>query len=107
MAPLRSVQPALASAEPLTAFVVGVVVLQQGVRGGPLGYAVLVAGLALITVGIVVGLGEPRVVTEPVGVQGVSTRNLHQEPHHEPDVTASARAQDAELLRAGVRQNGA
>jgi hypothetical protein len=59
VAPLRSVQPALASAEPLTAFVVGVAVLQQGVRGGGIGYVVLVLGLAAITAGIALGVGHP------------------------------------------------
>lgn len=56
VAPLRSVQPALAAAEPVTAFVLGVGVLGEGVIGGPGGYASLVAGFVAITVGIVAGL---------------------------------------------------
>lgn len=57
VATLRQVQPALASAEPVTAFLLGVVVLGEGVRWGTLGYLVAVAGLAALTVGILVGLG--------------------------------------------------
>jgi drug/metabolite transporter (DMT)-like permease len=66
VAPLRSVQPALAAAEPLTAFLLGVTVLHEGVRGGPTGYVALVAGLAAITVGLFVGLGAGRVGNRPV-----------------------------------------
>jgi hypothetical protein len=58
VAPLRSVQPALASAEPLTAFAIGVLVLHEGVRGGTAGFAVLVGGFVSITAGIVLGLGR-------------------------------------------------
>jgi hypothetical protein len=60
VAPLRAVQPVLAAAEPVTAFLVGVTVLHEDVSGGAAGYAVLVAGLAAITGGIFTGLGGAR-----------------------------------------------
>jgi len=60
VAPLRSVQPALAAAEPVTAFVLGVTVLHEGVRGGSGGYPILVAGLVAITAGIFAGLRPHR-----------------------------------------------
>ena len=56
VAPLRSVQPALVAAEPVTAFLIGVTVLHEGVRGGALGYLAMVVGLVAITAGIFVGL---------------------------------------------------
>lgn len=55
VAPLREVQPALASAEPVTAFVLGVVVLGEGVRWGAAGYGLAVLGLLVLTAGIVLG----------------------------------------------------
>ncbi|HET9655627.1 MAG TPA: DMT family transporter [Kineosporiaceae bacterium] len=58
VAPLRVVQPALASAEPLTAFGIGVLVLHEPVRGGVAGFTVLACGFAAITAGILLGLGE-------------------------------------------------
>jgi hypothetical protein len=58
VAPLRMVQPALASAEPLTAFGIGVLVLHEPVRGGVTGFAFLVSGFVAITAGILLGLGE-------------------------------------------------
>jgi drug/metabolite transporter (DMT)-like permease len=61
VAPLRSVQPALAAAEPLTAFLISVIVLHESVRGGPLGHLIVVGSLVAITTGIVVGLGTRRV----------------------------------------------
>jgi drug/metabolite transporter (DMT)-like permease len=60
VAPLRSVQPALAAAEPVTAFLLGVTVLHEGVRGGVLGFPILVAGLMAITAGIFAGLRPER-----------------------------------------------
>jgi len=56
VAPLRSVQPALVAAEPVTAFLIGVTVLHEGVRGGALGYLAMLGGLVAITAGIFVGL---------------------------------------------------
>ena len=75
VAPLRAVQPALAAAEPVTAFAVGVTVLHEGVQGGMLGFVVLVLGLVAITTGIFVGLlpastavaAVPVVPVVPVG----------------------------------------
>lgn len=58
VAPLRVVQPALASAEPLTAFGIGVLVLHEPVRGGVVGFIGLVVGFVAITAGILLGLGE-------------------------------------------------
>lgn len=69
VAPLRTVQPALAAAEPVTAFLVSALVLHEGVRAGALGYAVLVGGLVAITIGIVVGLGGPRSAQPEDGLQ--------------------------------------
>jgi hypothetical protein len=61
VAPLRAVQPALAAAEPVTAFLVGVALLHEGVPGGALGCLVMVAGLTAITTGIFVGLRPARI----------------------------------------------
>jgi drug/metabolite transporter (DMT)-like permease len=61
VAPLRSVQPALAAAEPVTAFLISVTLLHDGVRAGTLGHLIVVGGLAAITSGIVVGLRSRRV----------------------------------------------
>lgn len=81
VAPLSVVQPALAAAEPVTAFLVGVLVLHEGVRGGAGGYLVLVGGLAAIISGIFLGLlperpaavavaaGEVRVPADVLGVR--------------------------------------
>jgi drug/metabolite transporter (DMT)-like permease len=66
VAPLRSVQPALAAAEPVTAFVLGVGVLGDGVIGGAAGFALLVTGFAAITAGILLGLPEPAGVAQRV-----------------------------------------
>jgi len=60
VAPLRSVQPAMAAAEPVTAFLIGAVLLSEGVYGGGWGYAVLIAGLLALTAGILVGLAAAR-----------------------------------------------
>lgn len=60
VAPLRSVQPAMAAAEPVTAFLIGAVLLNEGVRGGGWGFAVLLTGLLALTAGIVVGLATVR-----------------------------------------------
>jgi drug/metabolite transporter (DMT)-like permease len=65
VAPLRSVQPAMAAAEPVTAFLIGAVVLDEGVRGGGWGHAVLVAGLVALTAGILVGLTAPSAEGAP------------------------------------------
>ncbi|HEY6797286.1 MAG TPA: DMT family transporter, partial [Kineosporiaceae bacterium] len=56
VAPLRVVQPALAAAEPMTAFAVGVTVLHQEVWGGAAGYLVLIGGLLVLVAGIFLGL---------------------------------------------------
>jgi drug/metabolite transporter (DMT)-like permease len=61
VAPLRSVQPALAATEPVIAFLIGVLVLRDGVVGGLLGYLLLVGGLVAISGGILVGLLPQRV----------------------------------------------
>jgi drug/metabolite transporter (DMT)-like permease len=58
VAPLRSVQPALAAAEPVTAFLLGVGLLGEGVHGEVAGFVLLVTGFVAITVGILVGLGR-------------------------------------------------
>lgn len=55
-APLRCVQPAVAAAEPVTAFGVGVTLLHEGVRWGLPGFVLLVAGVAAIVAGIVAGV---------------------------------------------------
>jgi hypothetical protein len=60
VAPLRRVQPALAAAEPVTAFLLGAGLLGEGVRGGAGGFAVLVGGLVAITVGILAGITGGR-----------------------------------------------
>jgi hypothetical protein len=67
VAPLRVVQPALAAAEPVTAFVVGVAVLHEGVRGGVAGFVLLIVGLLAIIAGIFVGLLPSR-APRPVAV---------------------------------------
>jgi len=59
VAPLVVVQPALAAAEPVTAFLVGLVVLHEGVRGGTAGRVLLVAGLVSLVAGIVSGMPRP------------------------------------------------
>lgn len=56
VAPLRCVQPAVAAAEPVTAFAVGVAVLHEGVRWGLPGFVLLVAGITSIIAGIVAGV---------------------------------------------------
>ncbi len=56
VAPLRTVQPAVAAAEPVTALLVGFAVLGEGVRGGVLGGLLLIGGLAAIVGGIFLGL---------------------------------------------------
>ena len=78
VAELRVVQPALAAAEPVTAFVVGMAVLHQGVRDGAFGYVVLVGGLLTLICGIFVGLlPEPAAplgafAAEPVAAEPVA-----------------------------------
>jgi hypothetical protein len=59
VAPLRSVQPCLAATEPVTAFLLGVGVLGEGVLGGATGFVLLVGGFVAITAGIFVGLTGP------------------------------------------------
>lgn len=59
VAPLRTVQPAVAAAEPLTAFGVGTALLHEGVRGGAVGYLLLTLALVAITSGIFLGLRAP------------------------------------------------
>lgn len=63
VAPLRSVQPAVAAAEPLTAFLIGATLLHESVRWGAVGYLVLVLAMAAVVAGIVLGL---RAAPEPV-----------------------------------------
>ncbi len=63
LAPLRSVQPALSASEPVAAFLIGVTVLGEGVRGGAMGHPALVCGVMAIAVGILVGLPQRPVVT--------------------------------------------
>jgi drug/metabolite transporter (DMT)-like permease len=60
VAPLRSVQPCLAATEPVTAFLLGVGVLGEGVIGGAAGFVLLVGGVAAIAAGIVVGVAGPQ-----------------------------------------------
>lgn len=72
VAPLRSVQPAMAAAEPVTAFLIGAVLLEEGVRGGGWGYAVLMAGLLALTAGLLTGL-TPSAPSIP-GDQGIRER---------------------------------
>lgn len=55
-APLRCVQPAVAATEPVTAFLIGVTLLHEGVRWGAVGFVVLVAGIAAIVTGILAGI---------------------------------------------------
>lgn len=71
VAPLRAVQPALAAAEPVTAFLVGATVLHEGVRGGASGYLALVGGLLAIVLGIFTGLlPAARPAARPAAAQG-------------------------------------
>lgn len=64
--------------EPLTAFLISVVVLHESVRGGPLGYLVVVGSLVAITTGIFVGLGSRR--TDRATSAPVPTRDVEAVP---------------------------
>jgi hypothetical protein len=70
VAPLRCVQPAVAAAEPVTAFTVGVAVLHEGVCWGLPGFVLLVAGITSIVAGIVAGVVRTTPSTA-VGEQSV------------------------------------
>jgi glucose uptake protein GlcU len=59
-APLRHVLPAVTAADPIAASVVGVALLHEHLRSGPLALVGLVAGLAAMVVGIVVATARVR-----------------------------------------------
>jgi hypothetical protein len=80
VAPLRCVQPAVAAAEPVTAFVIGVALLHEGIRWGTPGFVLLVAGITAIVTGILSGLTSspvpvpvPAAARVPAGTGGAGT----------------------------------
>lgn len=71
VAPLRLVQPAVAATEPVTAFVIGLAVLGEGVRGGVAGYLLAATAVGLIVCGIMLPiLPEWRRPATPEGDGG-------------------------------------
>jgi drug/metabolite transporter (DMT)-like permease len=94
VAPLRSVQPCLAATEPVTAFLLGVGVLGEGVTGGAAGFVLLVAGVVAIAAGIVVGLAGPRRAPRVPGMPAPSAAER-------PVPAASVGAPGARLVGSG------